>query len=213
MRHTRLTTWLLIGICALVGLWSAVNPADRLTWGLEQIASVLVIGMLLLHNGVRYSTGALAGLALLFCAHTVGTHYTYSLTPYDAWFQVMTGSSLDALVGWERNNYDRVVHFLWGLCMTQPMIETLQQRLRCTFRAAANLSFHLVLSTSALYELLEWAAAVVFGDGGQAYLGTQGDVWDAQADIAIALAGWGLVIGFRLARGAMRAISARQRGG
>ncbi|MCP5178643.1 MAG: DUF2238 domain-containing protein [Pseudomonadales bacterium] len=209
MQRKQRTTWLLAGICAAVWVWSGIQPEDRLTWGLEQIASVLVIAALLLQRGVRYSTGSLAMLAVLFCAHTAGTHYTYSLTPYDAWFQALTGQSLDAALGWQRNNYDRVVHFLWGLCMTQPMLETLEQRLRCTFRASANLSFHVVLSTSALYELLEWAAAVMFGEGGQAYLGTQGDVWDAQADIAIALAGWALVILFRLVRGAAPAISAR----
>ena len=101
---------------------------------------------------------------MLFCAHTAGTHYTYSLTPYDAWLTMLSGVSLDELFGWERNQYDRLVHLLWGLCMTQPICETLQQRLQASNRAAANLSFHVVLSTSALYELLEWFAAVVFGN-------------------------------------------------
>ena len=187
-------TRLLILVCTVVWVFAAIDPEDRTTWALEQIATVLVIVTLLAQTLVRYSAASMFALALLFCVHTIGTHYTYSLTPYDAWVSAASGVSLDQLLGWERNNYDRIVHFFWGLCMTQPMFEVLQQRLGCTPWAASNLSCHIVLSTSALYELLEWAAAVVFGDGGTAYLGTQGDVWDAQADIGIALAGWAILM-------------------
>jgi putative membrane protein len=191
----------LVGACAVVWVIAALAPVDRMTWALEQIATVLVIGAILMQRRVHYSTASLAGLALLFCAHTVGTHYTYSLTPYDAWFMTLTGSSFNDLLGWERNHYDRLVHLLWGLCLTQPICETLQQRLHASNRAAAHLSFHVVLSTSALYELMEWVAAVVFGDGSTAYVGMQGDVWDAQADIAICLLGWGFVVLLRTIRG------------
>lgn len=182
----------------MVWVWSAISPIDRLTWGLEQIATILVIIAVLMQQQVRYSTAALAGLAVLFCAHTAGTHYTYSLTPYDTWFNLLSGESLNDLFGWERNHYDRLVHLLWGLCMTQPICETLQQRLAASNRAAAHLSFHVILSTSALYELLEWFAAVMFGDGSTAYVGMQGDVWDAQADIAICTVGWAIVVLLRM---------------
>lgn len=187
----------LVGSCAVVWVIAAISPLDRMTWALEQIATVLVIGAILMQRQVHFSTASLAGLALLFCAHTVGTHYTYSLTPYDTWFAALTGGSLHDLLGWDRNHYDRLVHLLWGLCMTQPICETLQQRLHASHRAAANLSFHVVLSTSALYELLEWIAAVLFGDGSTAYVGMQGDMWDAQADIAISLVGWLVVVTLR----------------
>lgn len=195
---------MLIAACAVVWLSCAIAPVDRLTWALEQIATVLVVSTLFMQRGVRYSFGSLTGLALLFCAHTVGTHYTYSLTPYNEWFLAITGISIDDLLGWERNNYDRVVHLLWGLCLTQPICETLVQRLRASSRAASHLSLHVVLSTSAIYELLEWAAAVTFGDGGVAYVGAQGDIWDAQADIAICIVGWGLVVALRMAWSSLR---------
>lgn len=191
----------LVGVGAVVWVIAALSPVDRMTWGLEQIATVLVIGTILLQRQVDFSTASMAGLALLFCAHTVGTHYTYSLTPYDAWFMALTGGSLNDLLGWERNHYDRLVHLLWGLCMTQPICEALQQRLNPSRRAAAHLSFHVVLSTSALYELMEWIAAVFFGDGSTAYVGMQGDAWDAQADIAISLAGWAVVVILRMIEG------------
>lgn len=188
----------LIALCVMVWILSALGPEDRLTWLLEQIATVLVITVLMLQTGVVYSRAALTGLALLFCAHTIGTHYTYSLVPYDAWLQAIGSGSLNELMGWERNQYDRLVHVLWGLCLTQPICETLEQRLRAGSRAASHLSLHIVLSTAAIYELLEWAAAMVFGDGGLAYVGAQGDFWDAQADIAVCLIGWLVVMLLRL---------------
>lgn len=194
----------LIAVCAMVWLLCAFGPIDRLTWALEQIATVLVVLALLMQRGVRFSFSSWLGLAALFCAHTVGTHYTYSLTPYNEWFFYMTGVSINDMVGWERNNYDRLVHLLWGLCMTQPICETFLQRLQTSLRAARHLSFHVVVSTSALYELLEWGAAVTFGDGGLAYVGAQGDIWDAQADIAICIAGWALVVVLQMARFGLR---------
>lgn len=198
----------LIAVCAVVWSLCAFDPIDRLTWALEQIATVLVILALLIQRGVRYSFSSWLGLAGLFCAHTIGTHYTYSLTPYNEGFMYLAGVSINDLLGWERNNYDRLVHLLWGLCMTQPICETFLQRLRTSTRAARHLSFHVVLSTSAGYELLEWAAAVVFGDGGLAYVGSQGDIWDAQADIAICIVGWALVVALQMARHGLRGTNA-----
>lgn len=200
----RLRIRVLIAVCAVVWSFCAFFPIDRLTWALEQIATVLVVLALLMQRGVRYSFSSWMGLAALFCAHTIGTHYTYSLTPYNEWFLDCTGVSIDDVLGWERNNYDRLVHLLWGLCMTQPICETFLQRLRTSTRAARHLSFHVVLSTSALYELLEWAAAVTIGDGGLAYVGSQGDIWDAQADIAICIVGWAPVVALQMARNGLR---------
>ncbi len=85
---------------------------------------------------------------------------------------------------------------MYGICLTLPISESITQKLNLRLGASHFFSVHLVLATSALYELMEWTAAVVFGgDVGTAYLGTQGDVWDAQADMALATAGSLLVIG------------------
>lgn len=108
----------LVVFCAVVWVIAAIGPIDRVTWGLEQVATGLVMAAIWMQTGVRYSTASLAGLALLFGAHTVGTHYTYSLTPYDSWINALNGHSLNEALGWERNHYDRLVHLLWGLCLT-----------------------------------------------------------------------------------------------
>ena len=203
-RNLRPLTRALVCVCGVVWIVCAVAPNDRLTWALEQIATVIVVVCLIGVRSVRLSDLSLIGLAVLFVAHTTGTHFTYSATPYDPVFQWLTGHSLNDALGWDRNHYDRLVHLLWGLCLTLPMQEFCVQRLRLRAFAAYHLSLHLVLSTSAIYELLEWSAAVVFGEGGTEYLGTQGDVWDAQADIAISIIGWAIVAAASLARHQVR---------
>ena len=92
--------------------------------------------------------------------------------------------------GLERNHFDRLVHFLWGFLMTYPLREIVIRVSLVRGFWAFLLPFLVVVSTSTLFELIEWLAAVIFGgDLGIAYLGTQGDVWDAQKDMAMALVG------------------------
>ena len=121
--------------------------------------------------------------------HTLGAHYTYAKVPYDEWLK-LTGHTFNEMVGWKRNNFDRWCTFAMACC--SPI-----RSARCSC-ASANvrgfwgyfLPLDLTMSTSMLYELIEWAAAEMFGgDLGAAYLGTQGDVWDAHKDMALASLG------------------------
>ena len=169
---------------------------DFATWRIEQVATILMLGLLLLlRQSVVFSKASRIGIAAVFCVHTIGTHYTYSLTPYNEWTSAIFGSSVNDWFNWSRNHYDRFVHLMYGICLTLPISESLQQKLKLSRGASDFLSVQLVLATSALYELMEWSAAVVFGgEVGTAYLGTQGDVWDAQVDMALATAGSVLVV-------------------
>jgi putative membrane protein len=110
--------------------------------------------------------------------------------PYDAWFRSLTGVSFNGLVGWERNNFDRVVHFSYGLLLAYPIREMFLRVADVRGFWGYFLPLDLTMSTSMLFELIEWGAAEAFGgDLGQAYLGTQGDVWDAHKDMALASLG------------------------
>ena len=182
----------LISSCVLVWIICAIRPWDYEAWLLEQFATVSALLVLVWcwRRGIEFSTGARISIALMVIAHTIGTHYTYSLTPYDTFASSWLGFSVNDLFGWERNNYDRLVHLLYGLLLAQPVAEALTQRLGPSLFRAQFFGFHLIISTSAIYELVEWAAALLFGsDLGNLYLGTQGDIWDAQADIVLAGAG------------------------
>jgi putative membrane protein len=129
-------------------------------------------------------------LFLFLCLHTVGAHYTYSLVPYDAWFRSLTGRTLSSVTGWERNHFDRLVHLLYGLLLAYPAREVFLRVADVHGFWGYYLPLDVAMATSMLYELIEWGAASAFGgELGTAYLGTQGDPWDAQKDMALATVG------------------------
>jgi len=182
---------LLAAPLAALAVWAASSPLDRKDWLLESVLSVLAIALL----GATYrrfplSRVSYALIFLFLCLHTVGSHYTYALVPYDAWARSLAGGSLDALLGWERNNYDRVVHFSYGLLLAYPIREVVLRVGDMRGFWGYFLPLDVTMSTSMLYELVEWAVAEVFGgELGMAYLGTQGDVWDAHKDMGLASLG------------------------
>lgn len=176
---------------AVVWVALAIAPHDRADWALEN-ALVLAFGaaLLITRRWFVFSRVSYTLIFLYLCLHAIGAHYTYSLVPYDEWWRALTGHGFNAMVGWERNNFDRVVHFSYGLLLAYPIREIFLRVVEVRGFWAYFLPMDVTMSTSALYELLEWgAAATVGGDLGAAYLGTQGDIWDAQKDMALAAAG------------------------
>ena len=168
-----------------------IAPLYRQDWLLENVLVFVAVPLLVAtRHRLRFSNLAYACLFVFLCVHEVGAHYTYSLVPYDEWFQALTGRSLDAMLGFERNHYDRLVHFLYGLLVTPAAVELFARFGRYPRTWAALFPLLFITSHSVIYELVEWGAAAVFGgELGQAYLGTQGDIWDAQKDMALALLG------------------------
>jgi putative membrane protein len=168
-----------------------LHPRFREDWLLENLLVFVSVPLLVVtYRRLRFSNAAYTLMFVFFVLHEIGAHYTYSLVPYDAWIESLARTTLADSLGLTRNHYDRVIHFAYGLLLYLPILELLEARAppRGLWRALMPVLF--VLSNSALYELLEWAAAMVFGgDLGVAYLGTQGDVWDSQKDMACAAAG------------------------
>ena len=166
----------------------AIAPLSRSDWWLENVLIFFTAAVLGISARWFVFSRTAYTLAVVFAAiHTVGSHYTYSEVPLGHWIEWLTGRALP----WERNHFDRLVHFLYGLLILWPYREAF-------FHAATPrhafwgylLPLSFILSTSMGYEMLEWAAAVVFGgELGMAFLGTQGDVWDAHWDLFWASAG------------------------
>ncbi len=186
----------------------AIAPLHPGDWWLENI--LVGTGLPFLFLTARWFVFSRTSyfLAFLFlCLHTLGAHYTYSEVPMDAWFHAATGTTTEAVFGWERNQFDRIIHFLYGFLITWPYRELyfhLVVPRNVVLGYLAPVSF--VLATSAIYELIEWAAAEVFGnDLGAAFLGTQGDAWDPHKDIYMAMVGslccLVIVLGIRLRTG------------
>jgi putative membrane protein len=174
-------------------LWAALAlaPFDREDWLLENLLVVIFVVLLAsTYRRFRFSRVSYTLIFVFMCLHTIGSHYTYAEVPYDRWFTDLTGTSLDALLGWERNNFDRVVHFCYGLLLTYPMREVFLRIADARGFWGYFFPLDVMMSTSMLYELAEWAVAeLVGGNLGMAYLGTQGDVWDAHKDMALASVG------------------------
>jgi putative membrane protein len=182
---------LLAALFAMGWLGLAINPRHRGDWALENALTILAVGLLVLtRRRVPLSTLSYVLIFLYLTLHAVGAHYTYSEVPYDAWFTTLTGTSLNQTLGWQRNNFDRMVHFLYGLLLTQPAREALVHATGLRGFWGYFLPMDLTMSSSATYELIEWGAAMFFGgDLGVAYVGAQGDPWDAQKDMSLAALG------------------------
>ena len=162
---------------------SAVAPADRLTWLMEVLPVMLVVPLLIATRNTFALTPVLYVLITLHAlALILGGAYTYAHVPAGFWLQ--------DLFGFERNPYDRVGHFFQGFVPALAAREILLRRE--VVRGRGWLAFLVCctcLAISALYELIEWGAAVSMGQGAEEFLGTQGDPWDTQSDMAMALIG------------------------
>lgn len=185
--HVRVLSALLVVTVAL-SAWGAHFPQD---WILENSLVLLDVPILwAIYKKLPFSRLSWTLVFLFLYLHELGAHYTYSEVPYNDWSRACFGVSINEMFGWERNHFDRAVHFLYGLLLAYPIREIFLSLARARGFWGYFLPLDVTLSSSALYELIEWAAAEVFaGDVGQAYLGTQGDVWDAHKDMILATAG------------------------
>jgi putative membrane protein len=184
-----------VRVCAvLFGIFwvaLAIAPVSRSDWALENMMTLVGVGLLvaLARNRTLSDASIVLGLAFL-SLHVIGAHYTYSLVPYDDWSKQFFGTTVSELTHATRNEYDRLVHFSFGVLLAMPCHDWLVRSGRATSRNAWWITLLIAMSASHLYELIEWGAAETFGgELGAAYVGTQGDEWDAQKDMALATVG------------------------
>jgi len=190
LRWRRWRLWLSI---AFVVIWlvSAISPLHFADWLLENVLTIIfAIVFVATWRRFCFSPATHIMIFIFMSLHTLGSHYTYAEVPYDQWWQSLTGWSLNEALGFERNHYDRLVHFSYGLLLAYPVREMLVRWAGLRGFWSYFIPLDLTMSSSMIYELIEWGAAEVFGgELGQAYLGTQGDVWDAHKDMALASLG------------------------
>lgn len=184
----------LVAIGCVFAAWSlawAVSPHDRGDWALENVlVFAFVIGMAFTYRSFPLSRVSITFIFLFLCLHEIGAHYTYSNVPYNEWTEKGLGFSLNELLGLERNHFDRLVHFSYGLLLAYPIREGFIRIVNVRGFWAYFLPLDVTMSSSMLFELFEWGAAEFFGgELGAAYLGTQGDIWDAHKDMALASLG------------------------
>jgi putative membrane protein len=181
----------LLAVFAAFWIALAIHPKSREDWLLENLLTVTTVLLLILsRNRLRLSNAAYGCLFVFLCFHTIGSHYTYSLVPYDAWWQWLTGNTLNSHFGFERNQFDRFVHFLYGALIVVPSLELFIAYAPPKRMWRIIMPVFFIMGHSVIYEMIEWIAALLVApELGEAYLGTQGDTWDAQKDMALATGG------------------------
>ena len=169
----------------LVALWviTAINPLYPRDWLIENLL-VFIYCLLLIFTYPRFkfSNFSYALFSLFLSLHMIGAHYTYAEAPPGFWLQ--------PIFDFERNHYDRIVHFSFGLLIAYPFREILLRQAQVRRSWSYFLAVMLIMAFSAFYEVMEGiVAALVSPELGSAYLGTQGDEWDAQKDAFLAFSG------------------------
>lgn len=177
--------WLQVFVLIFLAVWSStmVGTTNWSNWFLENALVFLFLGFLVFSYW-KFKFSDLSYLLITFylCLHVYGAKYTYAENPFGYWLK-------DAM-GWERNHYDRIVHFSFGFLLAYPWRELFISWLKFPGWVGWALPIELTLSISGLYELIEWSVADIFFKAqGSAYLGTQGDIWDAQKDMFLATLG------------------------
>jgi len=168
---------------ALVFAWSAIAPRYPRDWWLEMLLAFVFVAVLIAtHRRFVFSNLSYALIAGFLALHTYGAHYPYAESVFGDWLKDAIGSP--------RNQYDRIVHFSFGALLVYPMHEIARRVLHLRGGWSYAVPWLCALALSGGYEILEgWTARIVSPDLGVAYLGTQGDEWDAQKDMSLANTG------------------------
>ncbi len=182
----------LLGILAGLIIWASIAPLEYFAYGLHQIGTALMlIFVFLFQRKYGLSLFTFACYLAFLVIHIVGAHYLYSYVPYNPWFQYLFGIDLNVLMGWERNMYDRLVHFSYGFLL-YPLFLRISQLYFPSIGFALRLILILqfVMASSVMYEWIEWWIAIGMSpEDAENYNGQQGDVWDAHKDMFIASIG------------------------
>jgi putative membrane protein len=168
---------------AIAWLYTLIGTSDIANWFLENTLVIIFLGVLILtFKKFQFCDLTYTFIFIYLTLHIYGAMYTYAENPFGYW--------LKDFFHFERNHYDRIVHFSFGFMLAYPMRDFFINKMQFPNWVGWLLPIEITLSFSCLYELVEWAVAdVLFPEQGVAYLGTQGDVWDAQKDMFMAFSG------------------------
>ncbi len=181
--------WLLIA-AALAAVASLFNTPFPELAPLQNLPTLAIIAALVWAlRRWPMTNAAIACIVAFLLLHTLGGRYIYSYVPYDDWAQALGLPSPKDIFGLQRNGYDRVVHFSFGLLMIPPLAEMLERHGGVKRGLALYVAGEFVFAASALYEIFEWLLTIIMAGKADDYNGQQGDMWDAQKDMACAAVG------------------------
>jgi putative membrane protein len=173
----------LLVLYAILWVLLSLNPYDIFSWWLENALTLLALLVLIPgYKHFQFSNTAYACIFLFLLLHTYGAHYSYTTTPLDKWIRLLLHTN--------RDDYDRLVHFSFGFFLVIPVFEYVRRFVQAPQLWRMVIAVSLIFSAGAFYELIEmWVANTVAPDIGLRFVGFQGDIWDAQKDMELALFG------------------------
>lgn len=187
---------LLLAVTVFFITW--INPRWPLEQGLH--SSLTVVGLIwLVWHTKKYSMKNFDffAICLFISIHCVAARWLYSNVPYDVWGKALFGFSIQDAFGFERNHFDRFIHFIYGICFMPAVSNFIRTKNNISVRAAASIGLMLIMSSSLIYEWAEWGIALLLSpEQAEAYNGQQGDVWDAHMDMLLATLGAIVMIPF-----------------
>jgi len=168
---------------AVTWIWAAIEPWHFEDWVLENVLVFFFIVLILFSSRLfEFSVTSYVLMTIFMILHIIGSHYTYAEVPW--------GSTLGEWLGTERNMYDRLVHLLFGVLFVYPVREMSVRIAKSKGFWGYFVPFMIISSFAGFYEIIEWlAATTVDPEAGAAFLGSQGDIWDAQKDMVLAIIG------------------------
>ncbi len=180
----------LFGAYLLLWIGLAISPVNRHDWLLENLLAFLAVALLIAtYRRFPFSNLSYILITVFMTLHAIGAHYTYEQVPLGFWIKELFHLS--------RNHFDRVVHFAFGLLLAYPIREVFVRTTHVAGGWTYIIPVVLLLAFSGFFEIIEsWVAQIVSPELGDAYLGTQGDIWDAQKDMTAAFCGALLSMGF-----------------
>ncbi len=194
MSPTRKMPWLLLVatfVATAGSFWEAPYPSELRLQHVPTVFGLVCLGIAIARSWL--SPSSIMCLLVFLWLHLIGARWIYSFVPYDQWSEQLCGTSLSAIFGWKRNHYDRFVHLASGFLFVPPAWESIQRQGLTSRWWTASLAISVVLAIGAIYEIVEWAIAMLFAPHyAESYNGQQGDLWDPQKDLA--LAGLGAII-------------------
>lgn len=174
---------LLLALFGLLLIWSAINPKDYFLWVLEVAPAVIGIGIIIiLYFRQAFTTSTYVWCFIAAGLMAIGAHYSYSEVPlFD---------QIKPVFNFERNNFDKVGHFVQGIVSVLISLEIMiRNKIVSSHKLANFLSLSVAMTVAAVYELIEWSAILLSSDTSENFLGMQGYIWDAQSDMFLALLG------------------------
>jgi putative membrane protein len=167
----------------IIWIFTLAGTTNTMNWLIENTLTFIFLAFLILtYKTFRFSTLSYVFIAIYLSLHVYGSEYTYAENPFGYW--------LKDVFHFSRNHYDRLVHFSFGFLLAYPMRDYFMNKMKFPAWVCWTLPVEITISFSCLYEIIEWVVAdVFFPKEGDAYLGLQGDIWDSQKDMFMALCG------------------------